>query len=56
MQKTLLLVLLFSTTLFYGQFGENCELRQFKVNSVDPGIEYEMALGTNTTLDFKAGL
>lgn len=56
MQKTILLVLLFSTTLFYGQFGKNCELRQFKLNILNPGVEYEMALGTNTTLDIKAGL
>ncbi len=38
------------------QFGKNCELRQFKINILNPGVEYEMALGTNTTLDFKAGL
>lgn len=38
------------------QFGKNCELRQFKVNLINPGLEYEMALGTNTTLDVKAGL
>jgi len=38
------------------QFGKNCELRQFKVNILNPSLEYEMALGTNTTLDFKAGL
>ncbi len=49
------------TTLFIildatAQFGKNCELRQFKVNLMNPGLEYEMALGTNTTLDIKAGL
>ncbi len=38
------------------QFGKNCELRQFKINIVNPGIEYEMALGVNTTLDVKVGL
>jgi hypothetical protein len=38
------------------QFGKNCELRQFKVNLINPGLEYEMALGVNTTLDVKAGL
>lgn len=38
------------------QFGKNCELRQFKINVFNPGLEYEMALGTNTTLDVKVGL
>lgn len=40
----------------HAQFGKNCELRQFKVNLINPGLEYEMALGVNTTLDVKAGL
>ena len=38
------------------QFGKNCELRQVKLNLINPGLEYEMALGTNTTFDIKAGL
>lgn len=38
------------------QFGKNCELRQMKINLINPGFEYEMALGTNTTFDIKAGL
>lgn len=38
------------------QFGKNCELRQFKINIANPGIEYEMALGVNTTFDIKVGL
>tara|TARA_R110002126_G_scaffold5108_1_gene26729 strand:- start:546 stop:1112 length:567 start_codon:yes stop_codon:yes gene_type:complete len=46
--------------LFIGQanaqFGKNCELRQMKINLMNPGFEYERALGTNTTLDVKAGL
>ena len=50
------LVLLLVTFHTYGQFGKNCELRQFKVNLINPGLEYEMALGVNTTLDIKAGL
>ena len=52
----LMFALLFSANIFYGQYGKNCELRQFKLNLLNPGIEYEMALGTNTTLDLKAGL
>ncbi len=38
------------------QFGKNCELRQFKINIINPGIEYEMALGVNATFDIKVGL
>ena len=49
-------MLFFGCMLASAQFGTNCELRQFKINILNPGIEYEMALGTNTTLDFKAGL
>ena len=56
MQKIILLVLLFATTILSAQFGKNCELRQFKVNIANPGIEYEMALGVNTTFDIKLGL
>jgi hypothetical protein len=40
----------------HAQFGKNCELRQVKINLLNPGFEYEMALGTNTTFDIKAGL
>jgi len=56
MQKYILLTLLCSSTLLSAQFGKNCELRQFKINVFNPGIEYEMALGVNTTFDIKAGL
>ncbi|WP_396635388.1 hypothetical protein [Maribacter sp. R77961] len=52
---SLLLVLLVWSQAM-AQFGKNCELRQFKVNLIHPGLEYEMALGVNTTLDIKAGL
>lgn len=50
------LLLLLVATHTMGQFGKNCELRQFKVNLINPGLEYEIALGVNTTLDIKAGL
>lgn len=50
------MVLLLCSTIASAQFGKNCELRQFKVNIFNPGLEYEMALGPNTTLDIKAGL
>ena len=35
------------------QFGKNCELRQLKINILNPGVEYEMATGINSTLDFR---
>ncbi len=56
MQKILLITLLLCSVLTMAQFGKNCELRQFKINIANPGIEYEMALGVNTTFDIKAGL
>lgn len=49
-------MLLLSGVFASAQFGKNCELRQIKVNILNPGVEYEMALGTDTTLDIKAGL
>lgn len=56
-QRILLnLLLLLTAAQAMAQFGKNCELRQFKVNLLNPGLEYEMALGVNTTLDIKAGL
>ena len=39
--------------LTLAQFGKNCELRQIKINALNPGVEYEMALGVNSTLDFR---
>ncbi len=56
MRRTMLIVLLLGSISVSAQFGKNCELRQFKVNIFNPGVEYEMALGTNTTFDVKAGL
>lgn len=49
-------VLFLFSLMANAQFGKNCELRQFKINIFNPGLEYEMALGTNTTLDVKVGL
>jgi len=56
MQKQVFILLLVFSTMASAQFGKNCELRQFKINIFNPGIEYEMALGVNTTFDIKAGL
>jgi len=49
-------ILLISFCLAYvasAQFGKNCELRQWKINVIHPGIEYEMALGVSSTLDVR---
>ena len=50
------MVLLLGSMTSSAQFGRNCELRQFKINIFNPGIEYEMALGVNITFDVKVGL
>ena len=50
------MVLLLYGTCTAAQFGKNCELRQFKINLVNPGLEYEMAMGVNTTFDIKVGV
>lgn len=49
---TFLIFWLFSIGIT-AQYGKNCELRQLKINLLNPGIEYEMALGINSTLDFR---
>ncbi|MEO9894480.1 hypothetical protein [Aurantibacter sp.] len=56
MQRIILIAMLFCSIQITAQFGKNCELRQFKINIFNPGVEYEMALGVNTTFDIKAGL
>ena len=53
MQKKILVVFLLFASIIHAQFGKNCELRQFKINLINPGVEYEMALGVNSTLDFR---
>ena len=53
MQKIIPLVFLCFTVGVNAQFGKNCELRQLKINLFNPGVEYEMALGVNSTLDFR---
>ena len=49
---TLLIFWLFSIGIT-AQYGKNCEIRQLKINIFNPGVEYEMALGVNSTLDFR---
>ena len=42
---------LFCAQMSIAQFGKNCEVRQIKINMFHPGLEYEMSLGVNSTLD-----
>jgi hypothetical protein len=53
MRRFFILAFLFSGVFMYAQYGKNCEIRQFKLNAFNPGIEYEMALGVNSTLDIR---
>ncbi|WKX74809.1 hypothetical protein [Zobellia laminariae] len=55
-QSLPLFLLLLLASQANAQFGKNCELRQMKINLVNLGFEYEMAIGTNTTFDVKAGM
>ncbi len=44
---------MFVGALGHAQYGSNCEVRQLKINIFNPGLEYEMALGVNSTLDVR---
>lgn len=54
MQRILLLIFCFSALSSYAQFGKNCEVRQWKINIISPGLEYEMGIGVNQTINLKA--
>lgn len=55
--KPLSIFLLFLITASaFSQSANNVEKHQFKVNMLNPGVEYEVRLATNQTLDFGAGL
>ncbi len=56
MQKIILLFGVLSFGLLQGQFGKNCEVRQWKINGFSPGIEYEQGIGVNTTFDVRLAL
>jgi len=43
-------------SFIHAQFGKNCELTQYKINLVNPGLEFEKGLGVNTTINIRAGL
>src|SRR5690606_40932786 len=53
MPRIPLLALLLTGIFTHAQYGKNCEIRQFKINIFNPGLEYEMAVGVNSTLDFR---
>lgn len=54
MQRIALLFFMLAMGSLHAQFGKNCELRQWKINAINPGIEYEMSIGVNQTLDVRA--
>ena len=53
MRKILIGSLLLCNIVAHAQFGKNCEIRQMKLNLFNPGMEYEMGLGVNSTLDVR---
>ena len=53
MRRILILLIGCCSTLAFAQYGKNCETRQIKLNLFNPGLEYEMALGVNSTLDLR---
>lgn len=54
MQRIILLIFCFTVSSTYSQFGKNCEIRQWKINIINPGLEYEMGIGVNQTLNIRA--
>ncbi|MFD2101392.1 hypothetical protein [Flagellimonas iocasae] len=53
MRSFLVLAMLCFGTFVHSQYGKNCEIRQIKLNIFNPGLEYEMGIGVNSTLDFR---
>jgi len=53
MHRFLLLVFLLLGIYAKAQYGKNCEIRQVKINMFNPGLEYEMGMGVNSTLDIR---
>ncbi|MCL6265098.1 hypothetical protein [Flagellimonas myxillae] len=54
MQRFIIFLFLLCAGYSHAQYGINCEVRQLKLNAFNPGLEYEMALGVNSTLDIRA--
>ena len=53
MRRFLFLGLLLHCLGISAQYGKNCEIRQMKLNIFNPGLEYEMGVGVNSTLDIR---
>ncbi len=53
MQRIILLIFCFTLGSIHAQFGKNCEIRQWKINVINPGLEYEMGIGVNQTLNIR---
>lgn len=56
MQHFPILLLLLIAVPLQAQFGKNVEQHQFKVNILGPGLEYEIGIGQNETLNFRGAL
>ncbi|WP_394747063.1 hypothetical protein [Spongiimicrobium salis] len=56
MQRQFLVLFLLLTAATQAQFGKNVEQHQFKINILGPGLEYEVGIGQNETLNFRAAL
>jgi len=55
MKTKFLLIALLIASLSFAQVTKNVEENQFKINFLAPGLEYEKAIGKNTTLNFEIG-
>ncbi|MER3373376.1 MAG: hypothetical protein RIM83_01920 [Allomuricauda sp.] len=53
MHRYILIGLLLCCLGMNAQYGKNCEIRQMKLNVFNPGFEYEMGVGVNSTLDVR---
>ena len=50
------LLLFFLAVSMFSQTPKNVEDQQFKINFINPGLEYEIGIAENQTLDFGASL
>ncbi|GMN07469.1 hypothetical protein MTsPCn5_28580 [Croceitalea sp. MTPC5] len=56
MQKITFLIFWLCLCSLHAQFGKNCEVRQWKINAISPGLEYEQGIGVNTTFNVRLAL
>lgn len=56
LRPLLFLTLVLHWGTHFAQFGKNCETRQFKINFISPGLEYEAGIGVNSTLSLKLAI